>query len=206
MAVPGRRNGMNDDEEDPDDNALFEEEGLLENDFDDTPPHLRDLSTAAQLGDPNALHLALDNLTGSIDEPVEDGDTALHLCCLYGHLTCVQVLIERGANIEAKDEEGAIPLHDACAGGFTEIVQLLLSSANDTQHMKRMLESVDSEGDAPLHHAARGEHVDIIRLLLSNGASPTKPNLYGKTAADLPDQGTDARRLLQAAANSAMAC
>lgn len=86
-----------------------------------------------------------DNLTGSIDEPVEDGDTALHLTCLYGHLACVQVyylclflclytlitalhellilfdklqlLLERGANIEANDEDGAIPLHDACAGG-----------------------------------------------------------------------------------------
>lgn len=32
-----------------------------------------------------------DNLTGSIDEPVEDGDTALHLACLYGHFHCVQV-------------------------------------------------------------------------------------------------------------------
>lgn len=40
------------------------------------------------------LHLEFlntDNLSGSIDEPVEDGDTALHLTCLYGHLACVQV-------------------------------------------------------------------------------------------------------------------
>lgn len=88
----------------------------------------------------------LDNLTGSIDEPVEDGDTALHLTCLYGHFECAQVcyhcsfiifyacivnhvvnywscfnelqlLLERGANLEANDEDGAIPLHDACAGG-----------------------------------------------------------------------------------------
>lgn len=36
-------------------------------------------------------HLYIDNLNGSIDEPVEDGDTALHLACLYGHLPCVQV-------------------------------------------------------------------------------------------------------------------
>ncbi|KAL2992602.1 hypothetical protein AAZX31_10G056700 [Glycine max] len=145
-----------------------------------------------------------DNLTGSIDEPVEDGDTALHLTCLYGHLACVQLLLERGANIEANDEDGAIPLHDACAGGFTEIVQLLLSRANDAEHIKRMLESVDSEGDTPLHHAARGEHVEVIRLLLSNGASPTKANLYGKAPADLPEQEA-ARRLLEAAA-LAMAC
>jgi hypothetical protein len=32
-----------------------------------------------------------DNLSGSIDEPVEDGDTALHLTCLYGHFQCAQV-------------------------------------------------------------------------------------------------------------------
>lgn len=93
--------------------------------------------------------MGTDNLTGSIDEPVEDGDSALHIACLYGHLPCVQVshllflsatfiisvsviikclltygyyfpkqlLLERGASLEAKDEDGAIPLHDACAGG-----------------------------------------------------------------------------------------
>lgn len=33
----------------------------------------------------------IDNLSGSIDEPVEDRDTALHLTCLYGYLPCVQV-------------------------------------------------------------------------------------------------------------------
>ncbi|OIV89168.1 hypothetical protein TanjilG_25689 [Lupinus angustifolius] len=196
MAVPGRRNGLNEEEED--DNALFEEEGIVDFVDSDTPPHLRDLSAAAQLGDVVALRLALDNLTGSIDEPVEDGDTALHLTCLYGHLECVQLLLERGANLEAKDDDGAIPLHDACAGGFTEIVQLLFNRANGAERIKRMLESVDSEGDTPLHHAARGEHVDVIRLLLSNGASPTKTNLYGKTPAELPDLGTDARRLLEA--------
>jgi ankyrin repeat protein len=29
----------------------------------------------------------------------------------------LQLLLERGANLEATDEDGAIPLHDACAGG-----------------------------------------------------------------------------------------
>ncbi|XLU47012.1 tankyrase-1 [Arachis ipaensis] len=193
MAVPGRRNGINEDDED---NNLFEEEGLIEHESD-TPPHLRDLSAAAQLGDLSALRTALDNLQGSIDEPVEDGDTALHLTCLYGHLECAQLLLDRGANLEANDEDGALPLHDACAGGYTQIVQLLLNRAGDAEIIKRMLESVDSEGDTPLHHAARGEHVDVIRLLLSHGASPTKQNLYGKSPPELPDPGTDARRLLE---------
>jgi hypothetical protein len=39
----------------------------------------------------HALVSDSDNLNGSIDEPVEDGDTALHLTCLYGYCPCVQV-------------------------------------------------------------------------------------------------------------------
>ncbi|KAF4370957.1 hypothetical protein F8388_002850 [Cannabis sativa] len=198
MAVPGRRNGLEEEDDFEDDNALFDED-LGELDLD-TPPHLRALASAAQLGNVDAFRLALDNLEGSIDQPVEDGDSALHLCCLYGHLPCVQLLIERGANLEAKDEDGAIPLHDACASGFTEIVQFLLSRANNADCLKRMLESVDAEGDTPLHHAARGEHDDIVRLLLASGASPTTPNLYGKIPSELPEPETEARRILEAAA------
>lgn len=65
MAVPGRRNGINDDEEELDDNALFEEQGVVEDDTD-TPPHLRDLSAAAQLGDVHALRIALGSLSLSL--------------------------------------------------------------------------------------------------------------------------------------------
>jgi hypothetical protein len=84
--------------------------------------------------------------------------------------------LERGASLECKDEEGAIPLHDACAGGvyswtynsfmplviilfyfscltffgtgFTEMVQYILNfAANKDGCVVRMLNTVDSEGD-----------------------------------------------------------
>ncbi|XP_068638299.1 uncharacterized protein [Aristolochia californica] len=144
MAVTGRRNGLMEDEEE--EGGLFDE-ALLETD-NEVPPHLRELSEAAQLGNVDALRQALDNLTeGSINDPVEDGDTALHLACLYGFGPCVQLLLERGASLESKDEEGAIPLHDACAGGFTKIVDLLLKAASNPEHVKQMLRTVDTEGD-----------------------------------------------------------
>uniref|UniRef100_A0A7N0UB21 Uncharacterized protein n=1 Tax=Kalanchoe fedtschenkoi TaxID=63787 RepID=A0A7N0UB21_KALFE len=201
MAVPGRRNGM--EEEEGDDFDLMDDEGLIGVGESEIPPHLRDLAAAAQLGDVNALRQALDNLSGSIDEPVEDGDTALHLTCLYGYLPCVQLLLERGACLEAKDEDGAIPLHDACAGGFIEIVQLLINNAPDSDCVRRMLDSVDAEGDTPLHHAARGEHLDIVRLLLASGASPATTNSYGKTPGDLAEADTEARRVLVDACSAA---
>ncbi|KAK4798185.1 hypothetical protein SAY86_030511 [Trapa natans] len=203
MAVPGR-NGQYEDEGDEENNnfMLYDENGLAVY-ADETPPHLRDLSAAVQLGDVDALRVALDNMNGSIDEAVEDGDTALHLACLYGFLPCVQLLLERGASLEPKDEDGAIPLHDCCAGGYSDIVQFLINSASDSECVKRMLETCDDEGDTPLHHAARGEHVDVIRILLAVGADPRKRNAYGKIPGDLPDRESEAKRMLEAAT---MAC
>ncbi|XP_077244705.1 ankyrin repeat family protein [Tasmannia lanceolata] len=201
MAVPHRRNGLMEDGEEEEE-GLFEEEeqGWLDLDVD-PPPHLRALTEAAQLGNVEALRHAIDNLNaGSIDDPVEDGDTALHLSCLYGYLPCVQLLLERGASLETKDDEGAIPLHDACAGGFTEIVRLLIDAANSPDSVKRILDTVDAEGDTPLHHAARGEHLDVVRLLLTAGASPRKTNIFGKTPAELSDAETEVRSILEEAA------
>ncbi|KAK6126253.1 hypothetical protein DH2020_014993 [Rehmannia glutinosa] len=198
MPVPdGRRGGGNEDAA-----PLFDEEGMelaVEDDIDhsEIPLHLRPLVSAAESGDLTALRLALENFDGNIDEPMEDGDTLLHLTCLYGHLTCVQFLLEKGANLEAKDEDGGTPLHDACAGGYTEIAQLIINRANEPERVKRMLETVDVEGDTPLHHAARGEYGDVIKLLLAHGASPTMKNIYGKTPTELADLGTEARRILE---------
>lgn len=74
MAVPGRRNGPEEDDDHEDnggifeegDNALFEEDGVNVDLDSDTPPHLRDLAAAAQLGDIDALRLALGTILLSL--------------------------------------------------------------------------------------------------------------------------------------------
>ncbi|CAH9090256.1 unnamed protein product [Cuscuta europaea] len=203
MAVPGRPNGLGDEDEDED--IFVGEEMELQPLDANTYPHLREVAIAAEHGQLDSLRHALGNLS-SINEPVEDGDTALHLSCLYGQLPCVQLLLEKGAYLEVKDAENAIPLHDACAGGFTQIVQLLINSTSDPACVKRMLETADVEGDTPLHHAARGEHVDVIRLLLASGASPTKTNMYGKTPGDLAECDTEAKRVLEEAVIAMRGC
>lgn len=59
-----------------------------------------------------------------------DGDTALHLACLYGHKACVDALVAAGCKLDpVNSEDGTSPLHDAAAGGYLDIVTLLLDKA-----------------------------------------------------------------------------
>ncbi|CAH8339458.1 unnamed protein product [Eruca vesicaria subsp. sativa] len=163
-----------------------------------------DMAAAVKSGDVVALDTAIDNFGGLIDEPLENNDSALHLACLYGHLPCVELLLERGANIEIKDTDDALPLHDACDGaGYLDIVEFLLSRASSPECAKRMIETMDRAGNTPLHCAASGEHVNVIRFLLSSGASPSIKNFSMETPGDLAEINSDARRILEAAvANS----
>ena len=41
----------------------------------------------------------------------QDGSTALMLAAMYGHLACVKVLVEKGADLEAKNN-----VRDECGG------------------------------------------------------------------------------------------
>ena len=46
-----------------------------------------------------------------------EGDTLLHLACLYAHEECAQLLLEHGADVTVVDEDCSTVLHDAAAGG-----------------------------------------------------------------------------------------
>ncbi|KAF9595501.1 hypothetical protein IFM89_000589 [Coptis chinensis] len=131
MAVPSRRNGMIDGEEE----GLFEEE-VLENFDTETPPHLHPLAEATHSSNLTALTNALDNLSESIDKPLEDGDTALHLTCLYGGFAEIAQLLINAASssnclkqkLDTVDVEGDSPLHHAARGEHVDVVRILLAA------------------------------------------------------------------------------
>lgn len=64
----------------------------------------------------------------SINTPGPDGDSALHLAALYGHLPCVKALLAAGALPGIVNlADGSTVLHDAAAGGYTDIADLILA-------------------------------------------------------------------------------
>ncbi|XP_018335152.1 serine/threonine-protein phosphatase 6 regulatory ankyrin repeat subunit B-like [Agrilus planipennis] len=54
-------------------------------------------------------------------------ETALHMAAQCGYTVVGKALIEKGANINARDSSGFTPLHEACCNLHLEFVQLLLN-------------------------------------------------------------------------------
>jgi ankyrin repeat protein len=52
-----------------------------------------------------------------IDTIGPEGDTLLHLACLYSHEECVKLLLEYNASVHVRDEDNSCVLHDSSAGG-----------------------------------------------------------------------------------------
>ncbi|XP_049365532.1 ADP-ribosylation factor GTPase-activating protein AGD3-like isoform X1 [Solanum verrucosum] len=89
-----------------------------------------------------------------------DGCSLLHLACQTADIGMVELLLQHGANINACDLRGQIPLHHSFLRGRTEIAKLLLSRGADPQ-------AVDKEGKTPFHLVQESalDDVEIIALL-----------------------------------------
>jgi len=104
--------------------------------------------------------------------------TPLHFAAGYNHPEVVKLLLEKGANLQARDKGGLVPLHNACSYGHYEVAELLIrygANVNVTDLWKY----------SPLHEASSKSKPDIVRLLLKHKADPKKKNRNGETPLDL---------------------
>ncbi len=93
-----------------------------------------------------------------------DKRTLLHIASSEGNKDVVEKLIERGAVVDAVDNEGETPLYAAVYGGHEEVVKVLLKAGADVNK-----ENID--GDTPLNFAIWGQHNEIVEALLKAGAN-----------------------------------
>ena len=100
------------------------------------------------------------------------GRTPLHIATWSGQEQIVQLLIEKGASVNAKDKGGWTPLYCAVESGYKNIVELLISNGayvNATGGVEK--ESFPREsGFTALHKAAAVGHMEISQLLIAKGA------------------------------------
>ena len=98
-----------------------------------------------------------------------------------------------------RDGDGGTPLHDASAGGYVEIVRMLLSAAKEAGDdvVVECVGARDGDGETPLHLAARGEHVGVVRQLLEAGAKKDVKSEAGLLPLHFATEGSEIEKLVK---------
>jgi hypothetical protein len=133
-----------------------------------------DILEASRSGELQLVQTILDRDTTAIRMSNDRGSTALHFAAENGHLQIVELLLDRGADVEVIDVDGDTPLMCAAITGQSEIFKMLLSRGADADVL-----NVNENG--VLHYAAMSGSVEIVRLLLDKGADIEKSDSWGRT-------------------------
>lgn len=119
---------------------------------------------------------------------VYEGDTALHAAAFAYDRELARDLVERGADIRARNRRGAEPLHAAVMGepGAANwdptrqraVIEYLVDAGADPN-------AAALGGVTPLHRAVRNRCSAAVEALLRAGANPRSANDHGSTPSDL---------------------
>ena len=124
-----------------------------------------------------------------------EGYTPLHMASRSGNVEVVQILLDAGSDIEAKDRDGRTPLHSAMLGSIDAILMKLdpvrfAWPIACPDKMIRFLLKAGSDVNAediynltPLHLASDAGNVDIVRILLDevSNVNVNAKDIYGYT-------------------------
>ncbi len=134
-------------------------------------PGLRaqEIFEAAKAGDTARVRMLVDKDPGLLRAVDETGRTALHWACRGVDLEVVKALVEKGADVNARDAAAVTPLHSAASRGHRDAVEFLIA------HGARV-EAAMSGGSTPLHLAAAKGHRDVAAILLDRNAPLDVPD------------------------------
>ncbi|XP_045047891.1 ankyrin repeat domain-containing protein 27 isoform X9 [Desmodus rotundus] len=106
------------------------------------------------------------------------GHTPLHVAALCGQASLIDLLVSRGAVVNAVDYHGSTPLHLACQKGYQSVTLLLL-------HYKASADAQDNSGSTPLHLACTQGHEDCVKALVYYDVQSCRLNI-GNEKGDTP--------------------
>lgn len=151
-----------------------------------------------------------------VDSKAPDGSTALHIAAGHGNTVIrmqemIDVLVRYGASVEAKTEEGAVPLHFAAQGNHPKALLHLIEQyrasiyvvdnqgknavhrgayfgADFAVELLLALDkanifpnALDCSGNSPLHYAVLSATTKVVRVLLAKAADPYALDSKGRS-------------------------
>ena len=103
-----------------------------------------------------------------------DANNSFFEACEEGDLEKAKLLIEKGTNIEAKDNDGNNPLIYASCYGRIEIVKYLIEKGAD-------IEAKGNYGYTPLIVASCYGYIEVVKYLVEIGTDTNHKNNNEKT-------------------------
>ncbi|KAK3042898.1 hypothetical protein RJ639_001171 [Escallonia herrerae] len=135
--------------------------------------------TAADRGR-SALDVARDKGHKEVIEILERGEEVMN-AARRGELRRLELLLEKDARVDYRDQYGLTALHAAAIKGHKEAVMLLVEFGSD-------LECLDAEGHTPLHLAVEGGSTETVELLVNRGANVNAKSNKGATPLHIAGQ------------------
>jgi cytohesin len=156
------------------------------------------LHNAAICGLPNVVSLLASK--GAVIENRNDeshgNQTPLFSAIQKSRIEVVKVLLDSGADLEARNIEDSTPLYEAVMLQNVEMVHLLLDYQPDCNVQCAMERT-------PLHQAVGGGNKEIVQLLLNAGARPGITDFRNRTPLELAKRRNESEiaAILEAAGN-----
>ncbi len=136
------------------------------------------LVAAAARGNNDMVRRLLAMPSHDVGQRDRDDRTGLHHAATAGHVEVLSILLEAGADHDARSSRERTALHDAASAGKHEAIAVLLSAGAS-------IDATDQDGRTPLHLATQLGSVDAVDALLRGGASAGVRDANKRLALDL---------------------
>lgn len=116
----------------------------------------------------------LDKVDINAQSPSDGGLRPLHVAALKGNLQVIEILLQKGADIEGQDEDGLTPIIYSAQSRSVTVLNFFIEKKANIFHMDKQQRNI-------FYWAASLGNVQMLQVLLQKAMDPNTKTLLGRT-------------------------